>query len=132
MKPCRYCQQPAVLAHFHNAAYPYRSDYGPVWTCTPCLAWVGCHPGTDKPLGGLANAELRAAKQAAHAAFDPIWHSKLQLSQCSKRKVRNASYAWLAIQLGLPTKQCHIGFMSLEECRKVVEVCSAVINKVTP
>ena len=32
------------------------------------MAYVGVHKGTDKPLGRLANAELRYWKKRAHAA----------------------------------------------------------------
>ena len=131
MKTCRYCQQAAQLLKFGDKGYPYGADYGPTWTCVPCQAWCGCHPGTENALGGLANAELRAAKQAAHAAFDPLWHGKIRRDKCSKRQARNAGYAWLAGQLGIPVKKCHIGMMNLDECRKVVEVCSAIHSKET-
>ena len=124
MKTCRYCQQPAALLRRGDAGYPYQCDYGPVWTCVPCKAWVGCHPGTENPLGGLANAELRAAKQEAHAAFDPLWHRKMVNENCSKSKARRAGYRWLSEQLGIPYEKTHIGYMSLDECRKVVEVCT--------
>lgn len=124
VKTCRYCRQPAVLSRFGADSYPYGRDYGPVWVCTPCDAWVGCHPGTVNPLGGLANAELRAAKQAAHAAFDPLWQRKIEKENCSKGHARRSGYRWLSEQLGIPFKKTHIGFMSLEECRKVVEVCT--------
>jgi hypothetical protein len=76
-KPCRYCQSAVVLLKHGAPGYPYARDWGPVWACLPCDAWVGCHPGTEKALGGVANAELRVAKQAAHAAFDPLWRKKI-------------------------------------------------------
>jgi len=88
-----------------------------IWRCQPCKARVGCHPGTQVPLGRLANAELREAKQAAHAAFDPVWkdgHMK-----------RGQAYSWLAERLGIHGKDCHIGMMNEEQCRRVVELCKA-------
>lgn len=124
MKTCRYCQQPARLLRRGDDGYPYQRDYGPVWTCTPCGAWVGCHPGTEKALGGLANAELRAAKMAAHAAFDPLWRAKMAREGCSKSHARKSGYRWLSDQLGIPYKKTHIGYMNLEECQRVVEVCT--------
>jgi len=131
VKTCRYCLLPAVLLRHGDAGYPYGADYGPTWTCTPCQSWVGCHPGTENALGGLANAELRKAKQAAHAAFDPLWQAKIRRDKCSKGQARRAGYRWLAEQLGIPFKRCHIGYMNLDECRKVVEVCSAIYSKET-
>lgn len=73
---CSYCNKPAELVT-GKEIYPHRPDLYPkkFWRCRPCTAYVGCHKpnagygdGT-RPLGRLANAELRAAKSAAHAAF---------------------------------------------------------------
>lgn len=113
---CDYCQQPAQLVG-GDTIYPHRPDLAHKWFyyCAPCIAWVGCHPGTEKPLGRLANAELRRAKQDAHAAFDPLWQSGGM-----KRK---AAYAWLAEQLGV--ERIHIGKCDLATCRRVVEICRA-------
>lgn len=126
MKTCRYCSNPAVLVQFGDGGYPYSQDFGPMWTCGPCKAWCGCHPGTENALGGLANAELRRAKQAAHAAFDPLWQRKVTRDQCTKSKARKAGYRWLSEQMGIPYKQTHIGFFNLDECRRVVEICNAI------
>lgn len=126
MPTCRYCQTPAALLRVGDAGYPYRRDYGPIWTCAPCKAWVGCHPGTEKALGRLANAELRKAKQEAHAAFDPLWQRKIAREQCSKGHARRAGYRWLSEQLGIPIKETHIGYFDVEQCRRVVQVCTEV------
>lgn len=128
-KRCRYCEQAAKLLRVGEPGYPYRTDYGPTWVCVPCAAWVGCHPGTTNALGRLANAELRAWKIKAHAAFDPLWQGKIRRDGCSKGKARRAGYKWLADQLGIDVGLCHIGFMSVEECQKVVEVCTAVFKR---
>lgn len=94
-----------------------------IYRCEPCGAWVGCHPGTDKPLGRLANAGLRRAKVAAHAAFDPLWKAKIAREECSKKLARGLGYQWLAGQLGIDPKDCHIGMFDEATCRRVVEVC---------
>jgi hypothetical protein len=103
----------------------YRRDYGPVWECAPCQAWVGCHPD-GKPLGRLANASLRRAKQAAHAAFDPKWHAIQREEQCSKSRARGVAYKWLADHLGIDVRDCHIGMFDEVQCQRVVEICANV------
>ncbi len=125
LKTCRYCLRPAQLLKHGESGYPYpHKDYGPTWTCVPCKAWVGCHPGTENALGGLANAELRAAKMAAHAAFDPLWRAKMARDGCSKSHARKSGYRWLSQQLGIPYKKTHIGQFDLDECQRVIEVCN--------
>lgn len=125
MKTCDYCLRPAVLIRAGEPHYPYRRDYGPVWACPPCDAWCGCHEGTENALGRLANAELRQAKIDAHAAFDPLWKAKMDRDRCSKSQARKAGYRWLADQLGISWRKCHIGEMDVLQCRRVVEICNA-------
>lgn len=124
MKLCRYCKGAAELKKKGDRGYPYERNYGPMWVCEPCKAWVGCHPGTENPLGGLANKELRELKMEAHRFFDPLWKKKIEKEGCSKGFARRAAYKWLAKQMGMNIKLCHIGYMNNEECKRVVEICS--------
>lgn len=115
---CPYCNESAQLVS-GEVIYPRLPRLHGKWfyLCAPCDARVGCHPNTTKPLGRLANAELRAAKQAAHAAFDPLWESG--------EVKRKDAYGWLAEQLGIENGKCHIGYMDVETCRRVVQVCKS-------
>lgn len=126
---CDYCRRPALRVT-GAAMYRNRPDLADkvIWLCRPCDAWVGSHPGTDIPLGRLANAELRRAKMAAHAAFDPLWQARVAAGE-SKKKARNGAYEWLAGALGIPRETCHIGMMDAALCRRVVEVCRARRNE---
>lgn len=119
---CDYCQQPAQLVN-GEAIYPHRPDLYHLrfWQCVPCGAWVGCHKGTKRPLGRLANAELRTAKIAAHVAFDQLWKRTTPAGCYS----RTGAYKWLAGQLGITVERCHIGMFNVAQCERVVEVCNA-------
>lgn len=126
---CPYCSKPSTLVN-GDAIYPNRRDLALLkyHRCEPCQAHVGCHRvgaftfKNDKktvsdgtlPLGRLANAELRAAKQAAHAAFDPIWQDN--------GRPRRAVYAWLANKLGLSFDDTHIGEFDVARCHQVREL----------
>ena len=117
---CPYCRAEAPLVD-GTVVYPHRPDLASLrfYRCTPCDAHVGCHKGTTTPLGRLANAELRKAKQRAHAAFDPLWKG-------GKRKLsRSAAYSWLAKAMQMMPADCHIGMMDVGQCQRVVEVCRA-------
>ena len=121
---CDYCGRPARFLASSEAIYRGR-NFGPVYRCDPCDAHVGCHPGTTKPLGRLANSELRRAKSAAHAAFDALWLAKQRRTGCSKQEARGAGYRWLAGVLDIDPAACHIGMFDVAQCQRVVEVCSA-------
>lgn len=121
---CSYCIRPAALLKLGDAGYPYSRDYGPTWVCVPCRAWVGCHPGTEKPLGRVADAALRLAKMAAHQAFDRLWRKKMAREGISKSKARRAGYTWLSEQLGIPFEQTHIGYFDVAQCERVVDICT--------
>ena len=121
---CDYCNEPTDLLT-GDEVYRGRGDLSHkyFYVCKPCDAWVGCHPGSMRPLGRLANYDLRQAKKRAHAAFDPLWKRKIENEGCKKRTARNAGYQWLADQLSIDVDDCHIGMFDEEKCRKVVEVC---------
>ncbi len=111
---CPYCQKPAEQAP-SAAVYGAGRDFGAVWVCRPCGAWVGCHKGTARPKGRLADHALRQAKIRAHAAFDPLWKSG--------EMARGDAYGWLADHMGLDRKECHIGMFDVDQCSRVVMVC---------
>ena len=120
---CDYCQGEAELV---DSSEVYSRSYGPIWLCRPCRAWVGVHKNSNdhKPLGRLADAELRDWKKRAHAAFDPLWQKKIAREGCSKGKARSAGYKWLADEMGIAYRYCHIGMFDIEQCRQVVGICA--------
>lgn len=121
---CPYCNNLSELVKgariYPN--WPTLAD-ADLYVCFPCDARVGCHKGTLKPLGRLANKPLRDAKQLAHAAFDPLWKRKAAQEGISKGKARDAGYKWLANEMNIPARECHIGMFDIAQCLKVVEIC---------
>lgn len=119
---CPYCQRGAELVG-GDVIYPSRPDlsHKKFWLCTPCNAYVGCHEQGDgtRPLGRLADAELRAAKQEAHRVFDPLWRSPAN----QRAGQRKRAYTWLAEQLGISRKRCHIGKFDVETCTRATAIC---------
>ena len=60
-KKCPYCGANVVLRDSHFV-YHNNKNYGKMWVCSnfpQCDSYVGCHPGTDIPLGRLADSVLR-------------------------------------------------------------------------
>lgn len=114
---CPYCRRPAKLVGGAEV-YPTRRDlfHKLFWACKPCEAWVGCHEGTDKPLGILANKKTREARIKAHAIFDKLWQSGVM--------TRKEAYVWLSGMLGIPYQRCHISCFGKGLCKKVVRICN--------
>jgi len=124
---CDYCGEDAELVKSSKVYGPGR-NYGWMWVCWKCKAWVGCHDGTKNALGRLADSELRQAKMAAHAAFDPLWrdHPDPPWGRPGHRK---SAYTWLADQLNLSPRHCHIGQMGVAMCQRVVAACQPYLNE---
>lgn len=114
-KPVR-CKCCGIAAKLVTGAviYPHRRDLAQYlfWLCEKCGAYVGCHAGTDRPKGSLANAELRKARVEAHRSFDALWQSG-EMS-------RHQAYRWLQDVLDVPERRCHIAMFDLRNCCRVM------------
>lgn len=86
-----------------------------IYQCQNCNARVGCHKGTTRPLGNVANESLRLKRMETHQVFDDYW----------KRHgmTRTKAYRWLARQLHLSEGQTHIGSFEMDQCQKVINLC---------
>ena len=112
---CRYCGGKVILT---SSSRIYGKDYGNIYLCTNCNAFVGVHKKTDKPLGTLANSVLRTKRKETHKVFDSFWKSK--------NMTRTEGYKWLSQKMGLPPKSTHIGYFEMEDCQKVIDLCNEV------
>jgi ssDNA-binding Zn-finger/Zn-ribbon topoisomerase 1 len=113
---CPYCGGGVVCK---DSSIVYGKSYGKIWICSnwpKCDAYVGCQKGSEKPLGRLANQELRYWKKQAHSKFDKLWESGEHMN-------RSRAYAWLSGTLGIPPDKCHIGMFDVDQCKAV---CDAV------
>ena len=135
---CPYCSSTVELT---NSRKLYARDYGFVWLCKSypeCDAYVGCHQGTQKPLGTPANAELRKFRNLAHLSFDTLWRRKQkkllretkQYREKSNTKylARSSGYKWLSETLNVEFEKCHIGMFDIEKCKQVISVCKPYLN----
>lgn len=85
------------------------------YNCQNCNARVGCHKGSKRPLGNVANEVLRLKRMETHQVFDAFW----------KRRgmTRTAAYKWLAEQMKLPEEKAHIGGFEMDQCQQVIDLC---------
>lgn len=77
-----------------------------------CNSYVGTH-SDGRPLGRLANKELRDAKRLAHDAFDKLWKEGFM--------TRKTAYKKLSEYLDLEPEYTHIGMFKVSTCHRVAE-----------
>lgn len=116
---CPYCKLPSVLVD-SAVVYGEGANYGWMYYCGPCKAYAGCHKGTKKALGRLANEELRKWKIEAHKYFDMLWRLGFMK--------RSTAYKRLSKWLDIPKEYTHIGMFSVKTCKEVVIFAKTVMN----
>ena len=122
---CRYCGGIVRLV-------PAESVYGDsavrlglkgekLYQCQNCNARVGCHPGSTRPLGNLANEALRMKRMETHHVFDSFWKER--------GMSRTQAYKWMAKKLRLSEELAHIGGFEMDRCQRLIDLCEKERNK---
>lgn len=112
---CPYCGSTAVLRSA-DGIYHDNSRDTKLYVCRnypQCDSYVRVHPGTNRPVGTMANKELRALRAEAHRYFDQFYKSGLMSKE--------DAYSWLADLLCAPLSEAHIGYLGEYYCREVIE-----------
>lgn len=113
---CPYCGREA---EYLSSKEFYGRSYGTyLYVCRPCDARVGTHKNSDRPLGTLADRELRSLRRLCHAHFDVLWKSR--------QMTRSQAYKWLQRVMSLPRDKAHIGMFDKEQCRELLDYLGIV------
>lgn len=116
---CRYCGGVIRLVParviYGEAATRLGMETENIYLCQNCNARVGCHKGTNRPLGNVANEVLRLKRMETHQVFDAFWKSK--------GMTRTQGYKWLARQMDIPERHAHIGGFEMDDCQRVIALC---------
>lgn len=107
-KPKAQRATPPLCPRCGHVAKVTATQYGPRAEC------CGLHSWALKP---LVDKETHAARNAAHAAFDPLWQ---------KRGLgRGEAYRRLQLAMNLSSEDCHIAVMTAAQAMRVVEIVNA-------
>ncbi len=106
---------PATAIYGTTAAKRLELENEYIYQCQNCNARVGCHKGTTRPLGNVANETLRLKRIETHQVFDSHWKER--------HMSRTAAYRWLARMLHLPEGKAHIGGFEMDQCQQVIDLC---------
>lgn len=116
---CRYCGGKITLTDartiYGNAVHRLGLEGEKIYLCQNCNARVGCHKGTARPLGNVANEVLRLKRMETHQIFDAFWKER--------GMTRSSAYQWLAEQMHLPEREAHIGSFEMDACQQVISLC---------
>ena len=125
-KICRYCGGvvrlvPAAEVYGMAAAKRLGIEQERFYQCQNCNARVGCHKGTTRPLGNLANETLRMKRKETHQIFDSFWRER--------GMTRTQGYHWMAKKLRLSEQLAHIGGFEMDRCQRLIDLCEKERNK---
>jgi len=122
---CPYCKNPADFRYDSKMIY-HGKDYGPIYICFHCDAYIGCKKGTYIPFGRLANAELRLWRKKFSEVFDPKWTSpRMSLLKEYGSTVKAKAYFRLSRILKIPYQQCHLGNFNVQIIKKAIDLIEA-------
>lgn len=112
---CPYCNNEAKWCENKEI---YGKNYGKSYMCyycQPCDAYVGCHLNTTRPLGTLANKELRHWRVKAHESIDGLWKSGVYKRREIYRALDKLFYP------GKGKQHVHIGESDIEMCKQIIK-----------
>lgn len=116
---CPYCGAKAVLRPANTIYGKNRKSNGEhMYVCKnfpACDAYVTAHHASKKPMGSLANGDLRHKRKIAHIELNKFQHSS--------GMTKWAVYVWLATKMGLSSEETHIGKFSENQCEQAVRLC---------
>lgn len=103
---CPYCGSSTRIVPA-TGILPASSKVTHLLTCSNfprCDSYVCMHQGTNKPMGTIANGDLRKLRQQAHIHFNKLYQTGVMS--------RDDAYAWLADKIWVPRSEAHIGCLS--------------------
>ncbi len=118
---CPHCGAIAVLRPASEIYHdPERTDRLYVCSNYPrCESYVSTYPGTNVPMGTLANGDLRNLRIKAHRKFDAVWKSRIMS--------RENAYRWISEMFSIPLRDAHIAMFGEYRCRELIRECDRVL-----
>lgn len=112
---CPYCGG-SVILRSADGIYHDNSRKTMLYVCSnypECDSYVRVHPGTNIPVGSMADHRLRELRNKAHHYFDRLYLSGYMSKQ--------EAYRWLADLICAPLSEAHIGHLGEYYCNQVIE-----------
>ena len=117
-----YCGAPATVRSA-SEIYGGSDSRGRLYVCSNyprCNAYARMDPCTGRPMGELANGDLRHKRIVAHRRFDRLWQEGVMS--------RDAAYRWLADYFSIPLGDAHIARFSEYRCDELIRKCDQLLR----
>ena len=119
------CPKCGAMAILRPAAdiYGDRSRKDQLYVCSNsprCQSYVSTYPGTNIPMGTLADGDLRNLRIRAHRRFDEVWKSGIMS--------RDNAYRWMAELFGISMQDAHIAMFGEYRCKELIRHCEQVLE----
>lgn len=121
---CPYCGAPVVCrpaSTVYRNALRQKGSY--LYLCSrypACDAYVSAHKKDRRPMGTLADGNLRHKRILAHRALEKL--------RQERHMEKWAVYVWLQGKLKMEPEQVHIGMFSEQMCDQVISLCRESIK----
>ena len=80
-KICRYCGGKIIKSKTHVL---YGKGNETIYLCTMCNAYVGCYPGTDKPMGWTRSAAYRWLAKSLQVSEENAHIGMMEMDDCER------------------------------------------------
>lgn len=108
------CGTECVFLPGSDSANPRGED---IWLCPSCGASVGCHSGTNIPLGVPASGETSVLRVRIHEEIDRLVQSGLS---------RGGIYRELSRKMALPPEKTHAGMFDRGQCEEALGILKSM------
>ena len=123
-----YCPYCGGLAGLRPAEYVYgERNLNPdnyLYVCSgypSCDSYIGVHKKSMRPMGTLANGDLRHKRIEAHRALNKVVQAGVM--------TKHGAYIWLQNRLCLREKDMHIGMFSEYRCEETIRECNILMEQ---
>ena len=123
---CPYCgahaaYRPAAVVYGESTFKKSADTYLYVCSRWPsCDTYVSAHKKSKKPMGTLANRELRHKRMLAHQSLNAVGkHYKME---------KQDLYIWLQAKMAFTEEQTHIAMFSEYRCDQVIALCDQTMK----
>ena len=122
---CPYCDCGTELVTDKDIYGPLSTFGGNFYRCLINHDhYVGCHEGSKKSYGRIADKKLRELKHKGHEIFDPLWKNKPKVFRS-----RATAYYWLSKRMNIHRNYTHFGFFDEEQCIEAINIIENFIKK---